>query len=88
VDERAYARNLKIARSLQRDGWELTRIARIEIRDVLETEFPLFETFSMLALLPFYNAKYPGRESAASLGLPELDAADFAEFINSDDIPF
>ena len=34
VDEMAYARNLKIARSLASEGWVLTRIARVEIRDV------------------------------------------------------
>lgn len=88
VDERAYARNLKIARSLQRDGWNLTRIARIEIRDVLEIEDPLFEVFPMLGLLPFHDAQRLERESATDLGLDELDEAEAAVEAAFGDIPF
>lgn len=72
VDERAYARNLKIARSLQRDGWKLTRIARVEIRDVQEGEFAEFEAYKFLEVLPFYKIDYPARDSTLAPGLGEL----------------
>jgi hypothetical protein len=85
VDERAYARNLKIARSLQRDEWKLTRIARIEIRDVQEGDFAEFEAYKFLEVLPFYKIEYPTRDSTLAPGLSELHPFVLAA---SDDIPF
>jgi hypothetical protein len=85
VDERAYARNLKIARSLLRDEWKLTRIARIEVRDVMENDFALFEKMSLLGILPFYDQRC-SQLSPSALGVGEIerDAIAYAD----DDIPF
>jgi very-short-patch-repair endonuclease len=86
VDERAYARNLKIERSLRHDGWNVTRIARIEVRDAMADDW--FETLGLLGILPFYRSdSYPEQPSASDLGLREIDcsAAAHAAF---DDIPF
>jgi hypothetical protein len=66
----------------------LTRIARIEIRDVIKIEYPLFEIFPMLGVLPFYDAKRPAQESATDLGLGELDEAEAAFAAAWGAIPF
>jgi hypothetical protein len=93
VDERAYARNLKIERTLRGDGWHLTRIARIEVRQAMADDF--LGTMTLLATLPFYpNDGYDVQLPAAHMGLPEIDkpVGDFVpNFVPSaadDDIPF
>jgi very-short-patch-repair endonuclease len=91
VDEREYARNLKVARSLQRDGWVLTRIGRSEVRDAMadrDTEAidSFFETWKLLRILPFHAKEYPEQYTVAQLGVPELTAPSFSSA--DDDIPF
>jgi hypothetical protein len=86
VDERAYARTLKIWRSLRADGWQVTPIARIEIRDVMNSDFAEFEAFKFLSAVPFYDQEFPERESATQLGVQELDEVFFSAA--DDDIPF
>jgi hypothetical protein len=85
VDERAYARNLKIARSLGRDNWVLTRIARIEVREAMEDTWAV-AGIELMDLLPGTRSDYPERclpesirEAVADL---EMAAA------RDDDIPF
>lgn len=73
VDERSYARNLKIARSLERDGWSLTRIARIEIKDVIDGGWPEFEAFKFLEPLPFYPEEREIARGFSDLGVRELE---------------
>jgi hypothetical protein len=87
VDEHAYARNLKIARSLQRDQWELTRIARIEIRDVMESDsaWVELEAYRFLQVLPFHHHRCT-RVSPQALGVPEIDCYEYVA--SGDDIPF
>lgn len=94
VDERAYARNLKIERSLRKDGWQVTRIARIEVRDVMEDDATAFlGAMALLKVLPFYpNQGYPEQLGGKFLGVPEIDRPlptpepDFS--LVDDDIPF
>jgi hypothetical protein len=90
VDERAYARNLKIERSLRRDGWVVTRIARIEVRDAMEDDdLAFFGAMQLLGTLPFYaNAGYPSQPSATGLGYPDIDYVRVASAAADDDIPF
>jgi hypothetical protein len=92
IDERAYARNLKIARSLERDGWRLTRVGRIEVRDAMPDGDPADEIdfggtlrrSKLLRVLPFPSRQdYPSRVELADLGLPEIQAA-----VGNDDTPF
>jgi hypothetical protein len=88
VDERAYARNLKIERSLRKQLWEVTRIGRIEVVDAVSTED--FEQFlkwaEVLDALPFHrNEGYPKQSSSDGL-MPEL--AVFSFHASDDDIPF
>jgi hypothetical protein len=83
LDVRAYARNLKIARTLQRQGWHLTRIARIEVRDAskptpgLEPDDIDFdqmgrEAWLVRSVLPFpEDRRYPRMPSMVEL-IPEL----------------
>jgi hypothetical protein len=86
VDERAYARNLKIERSLRRDGWVVTRIGRIEVKDAMEEDF--FGFMSLLGVLPFYpNSGYPEHVDPEMLGVPEIASA-VAAITADDDIPF
>jgi hypothetical protein len=88
VDERAYARNLKIARSLQRDGWTLTRIARIEIKDVMEDEdAALWGMYDFLKFLPFFHERHDAPPHLADLGVAQLAHAAWTGSAN-DDIPF
>lgn len=61
-------------------------VARIEVRDVIDSEFAEFEAFKFLSALPFYDAKFGEPESATDLGVPELDAYAFSRA--DDDIPF
>jgi len=88
VDERAYARNLKIERSLRRDGWGVMRIARVEVRDVMEDEAAAFlGAMALLRVLPFCaSRRYPEPLSEADLGVPEIVPHAFA--FDPDDIPF
>ena len=84
VDERAYARNLKIERSLRADGWGVTRIARVEVQDAKATFLGAME---LLSVLPFYGKHdYPATLSASALGVPEINRS-FAA-VSDDDIPF
>jgi hypothetical protein len=95
IDERAYARNLKIARSIEQDGWCLTRVGRIEVRDAMpseeiRTDFDdidfsnIIRRSKLLRVLPFPNRQdYPSRLELVDLGLPELQVA-----VAEDDIPF
>lgn len=91
VDERAYARNLKIERSLRRDGWNMTRIARIEVKDAMADEMTaFFGAMELLKVLSFYpNAGYPEQHSAAMLGVPQISRA-LPALVHAadDDIPF
>ena len=95
IDEGKYARNLKIARSLQRDGWTLTRIGRSEVRDAMESndlnDFgSISSKYKLLNILRFPKHKYPPRLSYTELGLPELEVNEpEPEFsLADDDIPF
>jgi hypothetical protein len=97
VDERAYARNLKIARTLQREGWMLTRIARIEVRDAMPPpdgdEDANFDSYlkrlNLVRILPFPNRQaYPPRLDYEELGLPEIANAILAQPSPDDDLPF
>lgn len=74
VNERAYAFNLRVARSLEREGWKLTRIARIEVRDTMDDE-DVWAKYKLMRILPFPGSRtdYPPRLSCADLGLPELE---------------
>lgn len=91
VDEREYAKNLKIARSLQRQGWVLTRYGRIEVASAMTVseDEPFdrwFRCVEMLRVLPFYKREYPKQLTFEKLGVPELQA----RFVPSadDNIPF
>jgi very-short-patch-repair endonuclease len=86
VDEREYARNLKIARSLTKDGWVLTRIARIEIRDVMEMDALVadLEAYRYLDVLPFHHERIANYR----WGLRDLDWVDVDRAYSTDDIPF
>jgi hypothetical protein len=87
IDERAYARNLKIVRSMERDGWCLTRVGRIEVRDAMPSEeirgasddvdfSNIIERSRLLRVLPFPNRHdYPAHLAFEDVGLPELQAA-------------
>lgn len=92
VDENAYARNLKIARSLLRDGWMLTRIGRSEVRGAMPEADPargidnFFETLKLLQILPFHETAYPPEYSYVELGVPELRQS--VRIVADDDIPF
>lgn len=73
VDERAYARNLKIERSLRKDGWGVTRIARIEVRDAMD-DTGFFGAMKLLEVLPFYpNQGYAEQLEPQHMGVPEID---------------
>lgn len=86
VDEREYARNLKIARSLGIDEWKLTRIARIEIRDVMDSVFADLEAYKFLEILPFHHNRQYGEQWA----IGDLDSVGVQPPVvyASDDIPF
>jgi hypothetical protein len=87
VDERAYARNLKIARSLLRDTWVLTRIARIEVRDVMQADWPEMEgLYDLMKLLPGTRKGYPNPSLPETLreALRDVEMASVAH----EDIPF
>ena len=86
VDERAYARNLKIARSLERDDWRLTRVGRIEVRDAMpdadadaDDDIDItgaIQRSKLLRILPFPDRQdYPTHLEFEDVGLPELQAA-------------
>jgi very-short-patch-repair endonuclease len=91
IDERMYARNLKIARSLQRNGWILTRIGRSEVRDAMQSndlkDFGGMVTkFKLVSIVPFPKRNaYPLRPTYEELGLPELDVIHVRDV---DEIPF
>jgi hypothetical protein len=84
VDEQAYARNLKIARSLQRQRWHLTRIARIEVREAMpENELDMngdinwnigLRPIRLVNILPF-GRDYPEKPQPESYGWEEIEAA-------------
>lgn len=63
VDEYEYARNLKIARSLERQRWHLTRVARIEVREAMskaadESNLDLVvRQRQLLGVLPFLSSR-------------------------------
>jgi hypothetical protein len=95
VDERAYARNLKIERSLRRHGWNVARVGRIEVRDVMEDESTaFFGAMALLKVLAFYpKVGYPEELPAEYLGVPEIDRSlprqeAHASLVGDDDIPF
>jgi hypothetical protein len=79
-NERAYARNLRVERSLRREDWVLTRIARIEVRDAMaaataDEDDWAWSAVALVRILPF-EQRYPERLSYTDLGLPELAALD------------
>jgi hypothetical protein len=76
VDERMYARNLKIERSLRRDGWVLTRIGRHELRAARDESF--FGAMEILSVLPFHENDYGEQPSIGQLGLREIDEVEMA----------
>ena len=93
VNERAYARNLKIERSLRRDGWEITRIARVEVRDGMGDDFEdWMKLQDVLDVLPFHEVEYPDQLSSSWLGVAEIDQrppdVSPAPATADDDIPF
>jgi hypothetical protein len=51
VNEALYAKNLKIERSLRRQGWEIHRFANVEVRGVGDEEF-----IALVSYLPGYRA--------------------------------
>lgn len=98
VDEQAYARNLKIARSLERQHWHLTRIARIEVREAMPEDDPepggdidfdvMLRPTRLLSILPF-GREYPAKPEPMSYGWEEIEAAvDAAAASAWEDIPF
>lgn len=78
IDESMYARNLKIARSLQRNGWILTRIGRSEVREAMSSgdwldDASVWSKLKLLKILPFPKRNaYPPLLTYEELGLPEL----------------
>jgi hypothetical protein len=102
LDEDAYARNLKVARYLEAEGWQLTRIGRSEVREAMKAldtdDFTFgFACIELMRLLPFYRKDYPAVPSFLDLGLPEIQRAAesnpdtstfFAPTGADDDIPF
>lgn len=90
IDEGKYAQNLKIARSLQRNGWTLTRIGRSEVRAATEAsdthDFAGTRArYKLLSVLPFPDWDYPDRPGYDELGLPELAVTRVHDM---DEIPF
>ena len=95
-DEREYARNLRIERWLRSERWEVTRIGRAEVSEVMGEEEP-FGKWDLAAILPFGD-DYPEQIEAKLLGLPEIDRPisvparvlvdDFPPSPADDDIPF
>jgi hypothetical protein len=94
VNEKAYARNLKIERSLRSEEWVVTRIGRQEVRQAMDEDDDFGGFFArsvLLGILPFYkNEEYPPQLAAAHLGVPEIENsfADVFGNANDDDIPF
>ena len=92
VNERAYARNLKIERSLRAEEWVVTRIGRSEVRVAMEGgDDDFFAGYAsrtvLLGILPFYkNQGYPPVLPPHVLGIPEIEHR-FASVLD-DDIPF
>jgi hypothetical protein len=84
VDEDAYARNLKIERSLRRHGWNMIRIGRSEVREALHHEFdPYLVATDVLRILPFWSRDIDAaRPTVTEFGLREI------ELSLPDDIPF
>ncbi len=91
INEKAYARNLKIERSLRTEEWVVTRIGRSEVREAMDADpADFFSGFAarsaLLGALPFYkNAGYPARLGPRALGVSEIEKAAYAK---TDDIPF
>lgn len=76
IDEQAYARNLRIERSLRRSGWHVTRIGRSEVRDAM-SEFH-FGAPPVIKVLPFWSKEgYPSRPTLDELGVGEIDTIPF-----------
>jgi hypothetical protein len=91
VNEKAYARNLKIERSLRGEEWVMTRIGRSEVREAMEHRDDFFDGFAsrsvLLSILSFYkNEGYPPEFPPDVLGVPQI--ATVAYSASNDDIPF
>jgi hypothetical protein len=83
VNERLYAKNLKIERSLRRQGWEIHRFANVEVRDVPDEEF-----IALVSYLPGYRAN-------TFFGVPTLSGeslkaamGDVNKYMGADTLPF
>lgn len=58
ANEEAYRRTLVVQRSLRRDGWIVTPVARREVTEAMESQaFPPWS--AVLSVLPFGRPKYP-----------------------------
>jgi hypothetical protein len=85
-DEKAYARNLKIERTLRRDDWHVTRIGRFEVQEAMDDDNRAwYGCVKLLESLPFYaNEGYAPTFSARDLPLLGLPKAALID----EDIPF
>jgi hypothetical protein len=84
VNEKEYARNLRIERSLKWEGWPVTRIGRWEVEEAMQEGFPKWH--QLLSALPFGSENgYPEQWDAENV-IPELGTPVFA--LTDDDIPF
>jgi hypothetical protein len=86
-DEKEYARNLKIERWLRSERWQMTRIGRYEVKQVMQagSDEP-FAAWSLISILPF-GSEYPEEMSSEQLGVPEIVPSFDFSFVD-DDIPF
>lgn len=85
VDERAYARNLKIERSLRNHGWPVARIGRVEVTDLKRDDISSKELFPALeGFLPFNVGRGAPVTSYDQFGLAPLDR----DWNPDDEIPF
>jgi hypothetical protein len=82
-DEKAYRRTLVLQRSLRKEGWCITPIARLEVQEAIEAVEDFLPWFGPLSVLPFHDADYPEQPDLHDLGVPEL-----AQIIADDEIPF
>jgi hypothetical protein len=74
IDERMYARNLKIERTLKSERWNVIRIGRSEVREAMNDPLGGFlGSIDVLKVLPFYpNAGYDDTYTMRDLGLPQI----------------
>jgi hypothetical protein len=91
VDEREYARNLRLGRGLAKAGWQLTRIARVEVADAMKADLLRTGHTYIRDALPFgtrHATKYVPELTFGELDLEELEDRDIPVEIGDAEIPF